>query len=325
MGFFMDVIRDSRLGLSKEDGPGSIQRSRAEERSQISWESGSQPHEEWGRVQTVPHDPSPTFAPPFPKSQNVPSTEAFPRFQGGEGEKHVLSPGLEQHGSPGQIQDTETPFLKESAHEVSISQERFEASSGHDTGKSLRPESESPADPGNKRVGQQASRESGEPVNAKEPWRREMLSVRAKQEDVLSFSEEQTSTQKNSVPERGGTPFLQENTFPEEEKLFDKGPFPSGAELETIPPALESSQERPPTKVALTFPVEGETFMAFSAGREENWQPSRQNVKSLEPGAPRVRIGQVNVIVQGQGESGSTSPNRGHGEDLASRTFLRSL
>ena len=92
-------------------------------------------------------------------------------------------------------------------------------------------------------------------------------------------------------------------------------------------PAREAIREMI-TGESLSVPeraLESKPAAAFRAGGPVVAADSQRTATSSESGLPQVRIGKVNVVVESVRETRKPSSLTGQGEDLASRTFLRSL
>lgn len=107
--------------------------------------------------------------------------------------------------------------------------------------------------------------------------------------------------------------------------LETRSPEKSGVDRHD--PAREEIREMA-TGEPLSLPeraLESRPAADFKAGRPVVAADSQGTATGSESGLPQVRIGKVNVIVESVRETRKPSSLTGQGDDLASRTFLRSL
>lgn len=86
--------------------------------------------------------------------------------------------------------------------------------------------------------------------------------------------------------------------------------------------------EHEPAREAIREMITGESLSVPERALESRpvgATVSQRTATSSESGLPQVRIGKVNVVVESVRETRKPSSLTGQGEDLASRTFLRSL
>ena len=156
---------------------------------------------------------------------------------------------------------------------------------------------------------------------------------------VQVFGEKVTRNQDFALPGERARTALESRTTPEEVSWKAVPVSNSPVNQDATPQRVTVGERRetpgdaggvleektPASTVEAPESPEAKAFGAFLSEKQAIAPGPRLREQNIPNTQPRVRIGQVNVIVQGAGETTRAKPVTGHTEDLASRIFLRSL